>query len=125
MILDTNAISDLAENNWTLADIVDHATQAALPFIAVAEYQFGLHASTRPKKGQQILNGLLEVLPLLLADRETIRLYAEIACGQKKLGRPIPTNDIWIAALARQHAMPILSRDHHFDFIPGIHRLDW
>jgi tRNA(fMet)-specific endonuclease VapC len=39
--------------------------------------------------------------------------------------RPIPTNDIWIAALARQHQMPILSRDHHFDFVEGIQRIEW
>jgi predicted nucleic acid-binding protein len=125
MILDTNAISDLAENNFKLAEIVDRAAQAALPFIAVAEYQFGLLGSTRPKKGQAILDGLVKTLPLLLPDSQTIRHYAEIAVELKKRGRPIPTNDLWIAALARQHSLPILSQDRHFDHIPDLQRIGW
>ena len=125
MILDTNAVSDLAQNNWILAEIVDRATQVALPFIAIAEYQFGLLGSTHPKQGQAILDGLIEHLPLLLADTLTIRLYAELAAEQRKLGRPIPTNDIWIADLARQHNMPVLSQDRHFDHVPGIQRVGW
>ncbi|MBV9341237.1 MAG: hypothetical protein JO159_10160 [Acidobacteria bacterium] len=40
-----------------------------------------------------------------------------------KIGRPIPTNDAWIAALYRQHSLAVLSRDAHFDFVPGIQRL--
>ena len=125
MILDTNAISDLVERNWTLVEMVDKATDAALPFIAVAEYQRGLLGSTKPQKGQAILDGLREILPLILADNQTITLYAEIGDQLKRIGRPIPTNDIWIAALARQHELPILSKDRHFDHVPGIRRIDW
>ena len=40
-------------------------------------------------------------------------------------GRPIPENDVWIAALARQHELPIVSRDEHFDDVPGVERLAW
>lgn len=40
-------------------------------------------------------------------------------------GRLIPTNDIWIAALARRHHTPVLSQDRHFDHVPGIQRIDW
>jgi len=125
MILDTNAISDLAENNWTLVEMVEQDTRATLPFIAVAEYQMGLLSSTRPQEGQAILDGLIEILPVLWAGSQTIRQYAEIANELKKRGRPIPTNDLWIAALARQHDMPILSRDSHFDHVPGVQRIAW
>jgi len=43
----------------------------------------------------------------------------------KRSGRPIPGNDLWIAALARQHALPLLSRDRHFDLVPGVQRIGW
>ena len=43
----------------------------------------------------------------------------------KKTGTPIPSNDVWLAALSWQHSLPILSRDHHFDAVPGIQRIAW
>jgi tRNA(fMet)-specific endonuclease VapC len=43
----------------------------------------------------------------------------------KRAGTPIPTNDLWIAALCRQHDLPLLSRDRHFDRVPGLRRIAW
>ena len=51
--------------------------------------------------------------------------YAEVRSELKRSRHPIPGNDIWIAALARQHSLPLLSRDKHFDFVPRLKRLDW
>ena len=51
--------------------------------------------------------------------------YADVRHELKRAGRPIPANDLWIAALARQHSMPLASRDAHFDFVPGIKRVNW
>ena len=56
---------------------------------------------------------------------ETAERYAEIRDGLKRKGRPILANDLWIAALARQHALPLLSRDQHFDSVPGLKRVGW
>jgi len=58
-------------------------------------------------------------------DRGTADEYAEIRSELKRAGRPIPGNDLWIAALARQHALPLLSRDRHFDLVPGLKRVGW
>ena len=62
---------------------------------------------------------------ILDADRHTARLYAEIREELRVNGTPIPENDIWIAALARQYHLPILSQDRHFDVVDGLRRLDW
>ena len=62
---------------------------------------------------------------LLSPDRETADWYAQIRHDLKKQGRPIPGNDIWISALARQHALEIVSRDTHFDHVPDVHRVGW
>ncbi|MGJ3244115.1 MAG: PIN domain-containing protein [Opitutales bacterium] len=125
MILDTNALSALAGHDRNLVQLVDNADQAVLPFAAVAEFQYGLLGSTKPEPGLNLLNGLMQILPLLLPDAETIQHFAVLAHRQKQVGRPVPTNDLWIAALAHQHALPVLSRDQHFDAIPDIRRIDW
>lgn len=55
----------------------------------------------------------------------TTHYYAEITLELMKKGTPIPSNDIWIAALCRQHALPLLSRDRHFDLVEGNKRINW
>ena len=51
--------------------------------------------------------------------------YAAIGLELKKSGKPIPTNDLWIAALCRQHALPLISHDRHFDVVKGLERIEW
>jgi len=62
---------------------------------------------------------------VLGVDETTAERYAEIREELRRKGRPIPANDLWIAALARQHALPLLSRDQHFDSVPGLKRVGW
>jgi predicted nucleic acid-binding protein len=56
---------------------------------------------------------------------ETARHYTAIRMELKLAGKPIPANDAWIAALSRQHAVPIMSRDCYFDFVGGLRRRTW
>jgi tRNA(fMet)-specific endonuclease VapC len=56
---------------------------------------------------------------------DTAAVYAEIRQALKARATPIPSNDVWIAALARQHSLSILSDDAHFDKVPGIRRVCW
>jgi len=57
--------------------------------------------------------------------QETAVLYAEIRQTLRQRATPIPSNDTWIAALARQHGLPVLSNDRHFDLVPGLVRTGW
>lgn len=61
----------------------------------------------------------------LSIDVETARYYGEIRHELRLDGRPIPQNDVWIAALALQHRLPVLSRDTHFDSVEGVERISW
>ena len=61
----------------------------------------------------------------LVVDEGTAGHYPEVRDELKRSGRPIPGNDVWIAALARQHGLPLFSRDQHFDFVPGLKRFGW
>ena len=125
MLLDTNAISAIGEKNAAIMGILAEAESITLPFAAVAEFRYGLLGSARPEHGQLLLERLAESTGVCFPDAETLAHYAWISDHLKRKGRPIPHNDIWIAALARQHSLEILSRDTHFDHIDGIVRIDW
>lgn len=125
MILDTNAVSALAEHDAALVNRLEQVENLALSYISVAEFHYGLLGSTRPDAGLALLEALTATMPVLFPDPETTAHYAWIANHLKCKGRPIPHNDVWTAALARQHQLPVLSQDRHFDFIDGIQRQDW
>ncbi len=101
------------------------ARSMELSFISIAEFEYGLLGSNRPDAGRELLRNLVARVPVLYPDASTLRYYAELADHLKRSGRPIPQNDMWTAALARQHELPVLSRDRHFDFVPGLERLGW
>jgi tRNA(fMet)-specific endonuclease VapC len=58
-------------------------------------------------------------------DDGTTYSYSAIGLELKRKGKPIPTNDLWIAALCLQHSLPLVSRDKHFDFVADLRRIDW
>ena len=125
MILDTNALSALAGRDPSLVRLLKDGEDLSLSFVAVAEFQFGLLGSTRPHAGFELLEQLARTVPVLYPDSDTLPHYAAIADQLKRAGHPIPHNDIWTAALARQHAQPVVSRDRHFDWIAGLQRIEW
>jgi tRNA(fMet)-specific endonuclease VapC len=125
MILDTNGLSALAEGEPRLEPILRKATQIAVPVIVLGEYRYGIQQS---RERQRYEHWLVEYLPkfrVLNGDEQTTTSYASVRGGLKRAGTPIPSNDVWIAALCRQHSLPVLSRDRHFDLVPGLRRIDW
>lgn len=125
MILDTNALSAAADDDPAIVPFLAAADQIAIPVIALGEYRYGIAQSRHQASYAEWLKGLLQDCMVLDANEPTTLHYAEITLELKQKGRPIPTNDIWIAALCRQHSLPLLSRDQHFDQVPGIRRLGW
>ena len=125
MILDTNGLSALAEGELRLEPILRKATQIAVPVIVLGEYRYGIQQS---RERQRYEHWLVECLPkfrVLNMDEQTTTSYAAVRGELKRAGTPIPSNDVWIAALCRQHSLPVLSRDRHFDLVPGLRRIDW
>jgi tRNA(fMet)-specific endonuclease VapC len=125
VILDTNAISAIADGDPALEAVLRVASVVALPVIALGEYRYGIRQSRNRAKYEGWLEVLMERCRVLDVDGRTTELYAEVRGELKRTGQPIPGNDVWIAALARQHALPILSRDRHFDVVPSIRRMSW
>ena len=125
MILDTNGLSAAADGHEATRQILSAASQLALPAIVLGEYRFGIRQSRHRARYNEWLRQLIPACRVLLVDEETAGRYAEIRSELKKKGRPIPANDLWIAALTRQHALPLLSRDQHFDAVRGLKRISW
>jgi predicted nucleic acid-binding protein len=125
MILDTNALSAAADNDAALAAILARAEELAIPVIVLGEYRHGIAQSRNRASYENWLSGLLNDCMVLDVNEPTTHYYAEITLELKRKGKPIPTNDIWIAALCRQHSLPLLSQDRHFDWIAGSKRVEW
>jgi tRNA(fMet)-specific endonuclease VapC len=125
MILDTNALSAAADDDSGLAAVLARADQIALPVIVLGEYRHGIAQSRNRTSYENWLQELLNDCLVLDIQEPTTHYYAEISLELKRKGKPIPTNDLWIAALCRQHSLPLLSRDRHFDLVAGIKRVGW
>jgi tRNA(fMet)-specific endonuclease VapC len=125
VILDTNALSAVAEGNQAVRELISTARGPYLPVIVVGEYRFGVMLSRRSTQRLAWLAELTEHWAVLDVTRETAIHYSNIRLLLKQQARPIPVNDMWIGALARQHSMPILTNDKHFDDIPGIDTVGW
>lgn len=125
LILDTNALSAAADQDSSLIQILAEAHEFAIPVPALGEYRYGISLSRYLSRYSSWLDGLLHDARVLEIDEETTGAYAEIRVELRRLGKPIPTNDLWIAALCRQHGMTLLSRDEHFDVVSGLKRVSW
>jgi tRNA(fMet)-specific endonuclease VapC len=125
VILDTNGLSAVADGDMALEPILREAPEVAVPVIALGEYLYGIRQSRDRVRYERWLAKSILGYRVLAVDETTAERYAEIRAQLKRSGRPIPANDLWIAALALQHALPLLSRDQHFDSVPGLKRLAW
>jgi len=125
MILDTDALSAAADDDPAVIALLARADQVAIPVIVLGEYRYGIAQSRHRASYADWLRGLLHDCLVLDINEPTTLHYAEITLELKRQGKPIPTNDVWIAALCRQHALPLLSRDQHFDVVTGTKRIGW
>ena len=124
MIVDTNALSAIVDGDVNIAKVLP-PERLAIPVIVLGEFQFGVEQSRRRDRYVQWLAEQLFDYEILEITAGTARHYAEVRLESKQAGKPIPSNDVWIAALCRQHGLPILSRDRHFDFVKGLRRIAW
>ncbi|HIG80643.1 MAG TPA: type II toxin-antitoxin system VapC family toxin [Verrucomicrobiales bacterium] len=124
MILDTNALSALLDGEPGL-EFLGECPELMIPVIVIGEYQFGLYQSKFRDQLEKELGILLSKANTLSVNEGTARNYAAVREELRQVGRTIPQNDLWIAALARQHHLPIVSRDVHFDKIKKVKRYGW
>jgi predicted nucleic acid-binding protein len=125
LILDANALSAFLDGTPEAVEVVSGARGLAIPVIVAGEFAFGIAQSRHREAYERSLQRMLDRCTVLDIGIETARHYAAIRLELKGAGKAIPANDVWIAALSRQHAIPVMSRDAHFDFVGGLRRRTW
>src|SRR5437899_184199 len=122
--LDTNRYTDFCRGDPEIVQRTAEAERIFMPFIVLAELRAGFLVGTRAKQNERILGRFLNTarVRLLLPDEQTTHHYADLFAQLRKQATPIPTNDIWIAALVLQHNLQLLTRDPHFDHLPQLDR---
>lgn len=125
MILDTNALSAFVDGDAGVGEVLRRQGRAAIPVIVLGEFRYGIAQSRHRAAYEAWLESQLPHFDVLTVTDETAAAYAALRVALKRSGRPIPANDAWIAALALQHRLPLLSRDQHFDAVPELDRKGW
>ena len=123
MILDTNALSAWADGHAAIVAPLRVADRLVVPSVVLGEYYFGIRQSRHRSRYQEWLARYLPLTEIAAVNAATAVAYADIRLELKRLGTPIPSNDAWIAALARQHGLSVLSNDQHFDVVESVRRI--
>lgn len=123
MILDTNALSAWADGHAGIEMPLRSSSRLVTPSVVLGEYYFGIRQSRNRRRYEDWLRRYLPFTEIATITAATASSYAEIRLELKQRGTPIPSNDAWVAALARQHGQPILSNDKHFDLVSGVKRI--
>lgn len=122
LILDTSVIIDTFRGNDLIRQQLENAGVLYLPSIVVGELHRGLYKSQKADEGRAKIARLQSVSIGLDVDAHTGEYFAvDSALAQK--GRPIPDNDVWIAALALQHGLRLFTKDNHFKEVNGLELL--
>lgn len=122
--VDTNRYTDFSRGDTSVVRMLELAEEVWLPFIVIGELRAGFAIGTQGPRNEATLSRFLlkPGVGVLYADEQTTHHYATIFRQLRKQGTPIPTNDMWIAALALQHSLALCARDAHFDFLPQLTR---
>ena len=123
--LDTSRYADFARGDAETVRIVERAESVGVPFVVLAELRAGFAVGSRGPENENVLQRflLLPGVTSLYPDDQTTRHYAALFRQLRAQGTPIPTGDLWIAALVQQHNLVLCDRDRHFDALPQLTRV--
>ncbi len=122
ILIDTNIYSYALRGIPDVINTIQKANEICISSISIGELLFGFKNGSREQEMREELEVFLDAprVQIHYIDETTAEFYADILTLLRKKGKPIPTNDIWIAAVAFQHGLKLFSKDRHFDNIPGL-----
>ena len=122
--VDTNRLTDLLRGDARLAERLGACDEVWVPLIVLGEIKAGFHGGTQRHRNEALLQRFLAkaTVSVLLPGRETAEHYGRIFVQLKRAGTPVPDNDLWIAALALEHDLTLITRDRHFKRIGQLPR---
>jgi len=123
--LDTNRYTYLSRGDGFVVSLVATADEIWLPFVVLGELRAGFAAGSQEARNEAVLRRFLfkPGVGILYAGEQTTHYYANVYRQLRKQGTPIPTNDMWIAALVLEHSLVLCARDTHFDALAQITRI--
>jgi tRNA(fMet)-specific endonuclease VapC len=122
LLIDTNVYTHALKGDQQVASMLRSANKIGISSISLGELLSGFKGGAREAQNRKELSEFLDSprVEIFAIDEETAEYYAQILTNLRKQGTPIPTNDIWIAAVAFQHGLRLFSRDAHFQFVAGL-----
>jgi tRNA(fMet)-specific endonuclease VapC len=122
VLVDTNVLADFFAGDPGTVEVFQRSQQLAINTVVLGELLAGFEAGARAEANRRLLSRFLAAsrVKLLSLGSETAEHYADIYAGLRRKGRPIPANDMWIAASAREHGLMVLTRDSHFRQVEGL-----
>lgn len=124
-LLDTNAVIAIWAGEISLQVKLESASQVFVPSIALGELYSGARKSNRAQQNLARVDDLAASIPVLGCDAATAWQYGRIRDLLRVKGRPIPENDLWIASVAAQHGLTLITQDKHFTEVGGIQIESW
>ena len=125
LLLDTNAVIALFAREPLIERRLEVATDVFVSCVALGELYFGARKSTRPTENLTRVEEFSTTVAVLPCDSEIARTYGIVKNRLREKARPIPENDVWIAATACNHDLILLTRDAHFDSVEGLTVASW
>jgi len=122
ILLDTNAYAAFKRGEPEAISVIQRAPVIGINSVVLGELYSGFAAGEREAENRQELKRLLDSprVALLPITAGTAEYYARVYLDLRRKGKPIPTNDMWIAASALQHGLDVFSYDHHFTAVDGL-----
>lgn len=120
LALDTNVVIDYFKRSPHVTGVINQAERIYLPLTVIGELYFGAYRSLRPSAKKQEIEDFLLTVEILNPDLQTTTVYGAVKAALVNNGSPIPYNDVWIAALAIQHDVPLYTFDKHFRAVDGL-----
>ena len=124
-LIDTNIVIEVFNGNKAIADKINELSGFYICSVVLGELYIGINRIGNKSKHLKKLNDFLKLCTVLDIDSTTANHYGVIVAELYKKGRPIPTNDVWIAAVAIQHKLTLVTKDKHFQEIESIKFKKW
>lgn len=125
VLLDTTVVVAHLRGLPGVSQRLAEPTVRYLSTIALGELHYGIRRSARPDENLQQLDRWLQVVAVLPVSSGVAVQYGRLKDLLARAGTPIPENDLWLAAVALEHGLPLATRDEHFSRVPGLTVLDW
>ena len=122
LLIDTNIYSYALRGDDDVVEVLRKSEQIGISVISIGELLSGFKGGGREKKNREEIEIFLDSPRVVVypVDEDTSEFYAELINNLREIGKPVPTNDVWIAAIAFQNGLKLYTKDIHFKTIPGL-----